>query len=186
MKIRNSKAGFNEQDPGVLEGEKVVKSIKYISELSGIYADSEAAEQMNGVLAYTVYSYTEAEDNRAGGLNYGVSVLEPVRVAGECNMTRGHFHENRDCAEIYYGIEGEGLLLLMDEAGETWAEVVKKGSVHYIGGHLAHRLINTGDVQMIVGACWPTAAGHDYASVEKQPFGYRIFRREEDVVCAKQ
>ena len=70
--------------------------------------------------------------------------MEPVTIHGECNMTRGHFHMDWDCAEFYFGISGTGLLLLMDEDGKAWAERVAPGSLHHIDGHLAHRLINTG------------------------------------------
>lgn len=58
-------------------------------------------------------------------------------------MTKSHFHENMDCTEFYFGIAGEGLLLLMDETGQTWAEKIYEGSLHHIDGHIAHRLMNT-------------------------------------------
>ena len=38
--------------------------------------------------------------------------------------------------------------------------------------------INTGDEPMKIGACWPCDAGHDYAAVERQPFGYRVYKEE--------
>ena len=40
------------------------------------------------------------------------------------------------------------------------------------------RLINTGEKPMKIGACWPCDAGHDYAAVERQPFGYRVYKEE--------
>ncbi|MCB6313949.1 cupin domain-containing protein, partial [Gordonibacter pamelaeae] len=85
-------------------------------------------------------------------------MLYPVLVNGECNMTRGHWHENRECVEFYFCLSGEGLLMLMDEDGTTWAEKTYPGSLHHIDGHLAHRLINTGEEPMKIGACWPCDA----------------------------
>ena len=67
---------------------------------------------------YEVYTYEH------DGLCYGLTVMQPVCVNGECNVTRGHFHEDLDCDEIYCGMGGEGLLLLMDEDYHCHAEKV--------------------------------------------------------------
>ena len=101
-------------------------------------------------------------------------------------MTKGHFHVNKDCAEIYFGIAGVGLLLLMDEEGHTWAEKVYEGSLHHIDGRIAHRLVNTGDEDLKVGACWPTSAGHDYHAIEKREFGYRVYKRNGQIEFEKR
>lgn len=179
-KVQQSLTGKDAED---LIGKSTIKNVKYIEEMAQIYANSEAAKAAGRTLAYTVYAYTEGDETLKGNLNWGLSVLEPVTVDGEYNMTRGHFHVDRDCAEFYFGISGNGLLLLMDESGKTWAEKVEAGSVHHIDGHVAHRLINSGDVQLKVGACWPTTAGHDYDALEEHPFQYRVFREEGEMVC---
>lgn len=154
---------------GVLEGQDVEKYIKKYHEVAYLYEQKREDDPV----VYEVYSYSKGEDV-LGNLNWGLTVLKPVLSHGECNMTKGHFHENKDCVEFYFGIQGEGLLLLMDETGKTWAEKVYEGSLHHIDGHVAHRLVNTGDVDLKVGACWPTSAGHDYTAIKKQEFGYRI------------
>ena len=51
----------------------------------------------------------------------------------------------------------------MDETGYTWA---KKIQLHYIDGKYAHRLVNTGEMDMKVRACWSTLAGYDYQIIE--------------------
>ena len=107
--------------------------------------------------------------------------MQPVCVNGECNVTRGHFHENLDCDEIYCGMGGEGLLLLMDEDYHCHAEKVKCGSVHYIDGHLAHRLVNTGNSELKVQCMWPSNAGHDYKRVEEHPFTVRVFKENGEL-----
>jgi glucose-6-phosphate isomerase len=54
----------------------------------------------------------------------------------------------------------------MDETGKCESEEMASGSLHYIPGGTAHRIVNTGDSVLAVGACWPSDAGHDYVSVE--------------------
>lgn len=164
--------------PGILHGEGVEESAKYYKDAKSFYQSDAALA--DDTLMYNVYTYRKG-DAKDGNLNWGMTVLYPVLVNGECNMTRGHWHENRDCAEFYYGAQGTGLLMLMDEHGDTWAEEVFPGSVHHIDGSLAHRLINTGEEAMKVVACWDCKAGHDYAAVEQQPFGYRVFKRDQIV-----
>lgn len=148
---------------GVLTGKDVVKGEKRLKD-AAFFEDKSGVDE--NTLLYTVYSMSDGE-----GLNWGLTVLEPVVVNGQYNMTRGHFHENLDAQEYYWCMSGNGFLLLMDEEGNTWAEVVKPGSLHRINGHHAHRLINTGEGQLKVAACWPADAGHDYVRVEKMPFG---------------
>ncbi|MEY8323752.1 glucose-6-phosphate isomerase family protein [Lachnospiraceae bacterium 54-11] len=173
MKIIEPRAGFME---GVIKGKEVSFYKKTLGEMKDAYRDTSGMEPYT--LLYTTYSYEAGDSKKAGDLYFGLTVLEPVTVNGECCMTRGHFHLERNCAEFYFGISGSGLLLLMDDEGKTWAEKVEKGSIHHIAGNLAHRLINTGDEQLKVGACWPTVAGHDYEAIEKRNFGYRILKKD--------
>jgi glucose-6-phosphate isomerase len=92
-------------------------------------------------------------------------------------MTKGHFHARRDTAEYYWGITGHGILLFMDEKRNVWAEEMLPGSLHYIPGNIAHRLINSGDSELTVGACWPSDAGHDYAAIVNAGFSARILEK---------
>ena len=176
MHIIEPRACFGQ---GMIQGEKVSSYQKYLKEMEGAFRSSQGTDPET--LLYTTYSYEAGEAGKAGDLYFGMTVLEPVTVNGECCMTRGHFHLKRNCAEFYFGISGSGLLLLMNEQGRTWAERVDAGSVHYIDGKLAHRLVNTGNGQLKVGACWPADAGHDYDAIEKRAFGYRIFKNKEEI-----
>lgn len=184
MKIEKSFVNFP-FDEKILVGNEVETSKKLLKDAAELYANPEAARKDEVTVAYEVYAYGKGDEKVEGNLYSGLTVLAPLTVDGECNMTRGHFHVNRDCAEFYIGIEGEGLLLLMDESGQTWAEQVTPGSVHYIDGHWAHRLVNTGDVNLKVGACWPTTAGHDYEATEKLPFGYRVYKKDGEIQFKK-
>jgi len=118
---------------------------------------------------------TGPRDTASGELFFGLSVLKPVTVMGQANMTRGHFHADRSCAEFYFGISGTGYLALMDQDGNCWLERVCRGSLHHIPGRLAHRLINIGSTDLKVGCCWPAAAGHDYQAIQSHPFPCHVY-----------
>ena len=75
-----------------------------------------------------------------------------------------------DRAEFYWGL----MLILMDRERNTWSEEVYPGSLHYIGSEIAHRLANTGNQKLIVGACWPSDAGHDYEEITVNGFSARL------------
>lgn len=55
---------------------------------------------------------------------------------------------------------------------------MKPGSVHYIPGKVAHRVVNTGDEPLVFLASWPSDAGHDYASIRTSGFGKRMVLRK--------
>ncbi|OCN05848.1 glucose-6-phosphate isomerase [Erysipelotrichaceae bacterium MTC7] len=184
MKIVEPKATHRVPD-GIIEGKDVKKTVKLYKDAKSFYAN-EDVNLADDVCMYTVYSYQVGDPNEQGNLIWGLSILEPVLVNGECNMTRGHFHEDEGCAEFYQGLSGEGLLMLMDGQGEIVAEKVFPGSLHYIAGNLAHRLICTGDVPMKVVACWPSTAGHDYARVEKHPFTARVFKKDNELIIEER
>ncbi|MBT5139610.1 MAG: glucose-6-phosphate isomerase [Acidimicrobiaceae bacterium] len=153
----------------------VATSTRTLADLDGIFADEVAREAMpHGTVVYRVESFTPVDPGTSGGLFFGTSFLEAGRVGDEFFMTRGHVHERAEAAEFYWGIEGEGILLMMDEDREIRAETVVPGSVHYVPGRAAHRLVNTGSERLAVGACWPADAGHDYGTVSDKGFAARV------------
>lgn len=174
MELKDAKV-FHDYLNGVIEGEDVKKSTKLYSDAKKFYKDIDPSIS-DDQLMYEVYTYTEATNEADGKLNYGLTVMQPVCVNGECNMTRGHFHENLECDEIYCCMHGTGLLLLMDENSKCYVQKMSTGSVHYIDGHLAHRLINTGDDELKVQCIWSSDAGHDYQRIENHPFPVRVYK----------
>lgn len=179
MEIMEPKATHHFED--VIKGKNVACAVKHYHEVAYLYE----TKREDDPIVYEVYTYGEGNDKK-GNLNWGLTVLKPVLSNGECNMTKGHFHVWKEAAEYYLGVSGEGLLLLMDEEGHTWGEKVYEGSLHHVDGHYAHRLVNTGNVDLKVAACWPTSAGHDYEAIEKREFGYRIFKTENGIECRKR
>ncbi len=153
----------------LIKGQKTLKDILPIFENTNNVDSTKHQE-----IAYEVEVWQPDAEGTPEKLQLGTSLLSPGTVNNEYYMTRGHFHQKRIKPEIYWGISGEGLLLLMDEQRKCWLEKVEAGSLHHISGHIAHRLINTGKTILTVGACWPLDAGHDYDSLE-QGFAIRIF-----------
>lgn len=182
MEIKRSLTAYDLTN-GTLSGEETAHAAKKISDVAGIFHDKAATAGMDpNTVVYEVDSHMAVPEGTPGGLFFGTSRIHPGKVGGEYFMTKGHFHNRRETAEYYWGIAGAGVLLLMDESGGTWAEQVEAGSLHYIGGHIAHRLVNTGEDDLVVGACWPSDAGHDYGSIETAGFPVRVVCRDGKVV----
>lgn len=177
MKIKEAKYNqdfFN----GVINGENIESYKKLYKDISFAY-DSEDETLDDNTEMYKVYSFDEGGENT---ILWGLTILHPITVAGECNLTRGHFHMDRSEPEIYFGLSGNGLLMYMDDDGECFAEKVSNGSIHYIDGKYAHRLINTGDIDFRVGAVWRKVAGHDYNAIENKNFPYRVYKINGEII----
>ena len=154
-----------------MNGDPVINQVRKLNDIPGIFQDKGAYTEMDQEqLVYTVQAWLPVADGTPGGLFFGASTIYPGKVGNEYFMTKGHFHSLSDRAEFYWGVKGKGMLILMDRNRNTWSEEVFPGSLHYIGGEIAHRLANTGDEKLIVGACWPSDAGHDYEEIAKNGF----------------
>ena len=165
---------------GQLSGGPISESQRVLGDLKGLFANEGARAAMDQArLAYKVQCHFPVADGTPGGLFFGVTHLEPGLVGDEYMMTKGHFHAAADRGEYYWGIQGQGALILMDAERRTRVEWVRPGSLHYIPGHTAHRMANTGDSLFSFGACWPSDAGHDYASIAKAGFSARLLKRRE-------
>jgi glucose-6-phosphate isomerase len=162
---------------GLLHGAPVVEDVRSLGELKGVFEDEAAWSRLDPAIpAYRVRCYFPVPDGTAGGLFFGCTFLEPGTVGGEYFKTKGHFHAKRDTGEFYWGIRGEGILLLMNEDRTIRAERVTPGSLHYVPGRVAHRVVNVGDETLSFGACWPSDAGHDYETIRENGFSARVFR----------
>ena len=96
--------------------------------------------------------------------------IYPGKVGDEYFMTKGHFHANMNRGEYYWGVEGEGRLIMMDQNRRVWSERMFPGSLHYIPGGVAHRVANIGYSVLSFAACWPSDAGHDYQVILENGF----------------
>lgn len=163
--------------------EKALKAEKKYEQIKGAYQEVDF-KLTDDQIMYKVYAFENTED--FGKINYGITIMDPICVNGECNMTKGHIHVDEQMTEVYFGLEGNGLLLLKDEKGETFAQEVKRNTVHFIDGRWAHRLINTGDSELRVGAFWNANEKQDYQKVENDPFGFRVFKKKGTLKIEKE
>lgn len=164
---------------GEIIGDNISVVIRTVGETLDIYLDSQVKEELKEHIAYYVQVH-EPEPEVEGALQFGTSNINPGDVNGEYFMTKGHTHEINNRAEYYFGISGSGLLLLMNQDGETTIEEVTNNSLHYIKGDVAHRLVNVGTEKLVVGACWNADAGHNYNSIAQSGFKVRIMKSETE------
>jgi len=158
-----------------MKGSAVQFQQRYLEEVASIYQDQEAVKEFpSRMVVYSVQSWLPVAEGTPGGLFFGSSSIIPGKVGREYFMTKGHFHAQSDRAEFYWGVQGKGVLILMDRDRNTWGEEVYPGSLHYIGQDIAHRLANTSDHNLVVGACWPADAGHDYDEIARNGFSARL------------
>ncbi len=155
-----------------LVGESIDRLSRRISDLGDIFSDKKAYAALPADrLVYEVESSFPVPDGTEGGVFLGITYIHPGKVGQEYFMTKGHFHKIRNRAEIYICMEGEGMLILMNEdKTHTRAEKMEPGSIHYINGFTAHRTANTGNTILSFSAFWPSDAGHDYDTISQQGF----------------
>jgi len=164
---------------GRMSGSPVQESAKRLADLDGIFQDAAAYRRMDQQQEiYRVRWWPAAAAGEEGGLIWGVTILQPGKVGGEYFMTHGHFHANRTRAEYYTVVQGAGLLMRMDEQRTTWGEAMAPGTLHYIQGRHAHRVVNVGEEPLIFWACWGSDAGYDYATIRERGFGARVIEQD--------
>lgn len=186
LKIQRSPVELGLKDFS-MKGEPVICQDRFLKDIASIFLDQEALKKMSGeTLAYHVQSWLPVADGTPGGLFFGTSTILPGKVGNEYFMTKGHFHSKSDRAEFYWGVQGKGMLILMDRDRNTWAEEVYPGSLHYIGGEIAHRLANTGHDSLVVGACWPSDAGHDYDEIAASGISARLVEVDGQPVLVEE
>ena len=98
-----------------MTGEPVINQVRKLKDIEGIFPDEEACRNMDTKqLVYTVQAWLPVKEGKTGGLFFGVSTIYPGKVGNEYFMTKGHFHSVGDRAEFYWGVQGKGMLILMD------------------------------------------------------------------------
>jgi len=147
-----------------------------LSEMSGAYADAEAARQLirdaGDPVVYHAFDAPVPEER--DHLVYRTTIVSPGRVGAEYFMTKGHHHE-RDTAEFYLGMAGTGLMVLQNRTGDFRVEKLTRDVSVYVPPGWAHRTVNTGDDDLVFLAVYLGDAGHDYASIERDGFTARVF-----------
>ncbi len=173
------KSPLSTYDPvaGTIAGATTVN--RHLSDLRGCFADTiafEATLALSNPLLYAVAAIEPAHGD--GDLHYGLGKIMPGKIGDEYFMTKGHLHAWRPAAEFYFGLSGEGVMLLEDEhSGESRVVPLQPNGVVYVPGHAAHRTMNVGKVPLTYIGVYPAKAGHDYRTIAKTNFRCVVVER---------
>lgn len=150
-----------------------------LSDLRGLFADPDAEARLapENPVIYRVYEATTEVPKEEGQLLFSTTVIEPGRVGDEFYMTKGHFHAKGDRAELYYGLSGEGTLLLQSPEGDVDAQPMRPGAASYVPPYWGHRTINTGEAPFVFLAVYPADAGYDYKTIAEEGFASILVER---------
>lgn len=163
---------------GVVKGAR--RWERRLSDMADAFSSRDAVEDLLRVedpLIYEVYEVVGVPE-KTGELIWSTTVLYPGAIGKEFFMTKGHYHRDPNCAEVYLVFSGNGYLLLRDKGGPKALPVVR-GSLAHIPPGCAHRMVNTGDIPLIFLAVFPAQAGHDYERVKREGFGLRAMKGEK-------
>ena len=153
---------------------------RYLSAMQGQFRDESAFREMlseRDALVYEVHEFVRPA--HAGELAHGLSILYPGRVGAEYFMTKGHFHVLLETAELYYCLQGEGMMVMETPEGDWAVQPLHAGSVLYVPPRWAHRLVNTRPDRSLSSLyVYPSNAGHDYRSIERQGFHKLVVERD--------
>jgi len=184
----------------------LIRIVRPLSAMRGQYADQEAYEALlaqGDTILYEVYEmrrpqvadeyieiadgyieiadeYIEVADAHVGlgELLHGTSIVHPGKVGDEYFMTKGHFHSVLDTAEVYYVLQGRGMMV-METPEEEWAvKELRPGRVLYVPPRWAHRSVNTGQGDLVFLFVYPAHAGHDYGTIETRGFRKLVVARD--------
>jgi glucose-6-phosphate isomerase len=146
-----------------------------LSQMKSWFSDQAAAEAILGVEDPVIYEYQEiGAPEYPGDVAFGISRVFPGKVGREFYMTKGHFHNISDTAEVYYGLKGNGLLLIENEDGVWKTLPLEPGVASYVPKGFAHRSINTGSGPLEFFFAFRADAGHNYGRIEISGFSHIV------------
>ena len=161
---------------------------RHLSQLAGYFKDQQVVNQLlaagNDPLIYE-YQQLNAPQN-PGDIAFGVTTLYPGTVGSEFYMTKGHFHNVLETGEVYYTLQGNGLLLTEDQRGCTRWLPLAPGRAAYSAKGFAHRMVNTGNEPLVCFFAYRADAGHDYKTIEQAGFRKLVLRTEGDGVLIQE
>jgi len=170
--------GFSLLD-GKTEG--AVPTVRRLSQMRGMYADKDALEQTiqekRDPVVYEFYELGAPE--RPGDLAFGTSITYPGKIGNEYYMTKGHFHNIFDTAEVYYTLSGDGRMLTENPEGDSVLHALAPGKALYVPARYAHRSINTGNAPLVTFFVFRADAGHNYGAIEAKGFRKLVLEGED-------
>ena len=159
--------------------ENAAPSRRYLSKMADMFQDREAVDNMLADGDPLIYDFYELGcPERPGDIAFGTTQLHPGKVGNEYFMTKGHFHTHVMTSEVYYTMSGHGYMMMENLEGDWMAEELRAGEVLYVPRGYAHRMINTGEEDLVTFFAFDADAGHDYGTIETK--GYRNIIVEAD------
>ena len=166
-------------ETGVLSPRRGVYQ-RRLSDMLLMYADQREAARIlaeeDDRLIYDVHSVDLPVEE--GQIPHGTTRILPGCISDEYHMTKGHYHARREQGEVYFGLSGQGILLLQTEDGATSEIEMVAGSAACIPPYWAHRTVNIGAEDFVFLSVWPAEAGHDYGTIERDGFRKLVVRRD--------
>jgi glucose-6-phosphate isomerase len=160
---------------GMVEPDGEVE-VRRLSEMIEAFGDRAAADRLVASGDPIVYRTSGVPiPEGADQPGYRTTVLSPGAVGREYLMTKGH-HHRLDRAEVYLGLTGSGLLVMQARDGAVRTEVLETHRIAYIPPGWAHRVVNTGEVDLVFLAVYFADSGQDYAAIERDGFAVRVLR----------
>jgi glucose-6-phosphate isomerase, archaeal len=154
--------------------------VRRLSSMAGYYLDEAAFTAMlerDDPVLYEVYGIERPAVN--GELSSGITRLRVGKVGQEYFMTKGHFHAILETGEVYYALQGAGMMVMETPEGECSVEPFAAGQVVYVPPRWAHRTINTGTEDLLFFWVFPADAGHDYGTIAERGFRKLVIATEE-------
>jgi glucose-6-phosphate isomerase len=151
-------------------------TVRRLSNLKGSFADEAAYQRLLSLGDPVMYTVTNVEyPSEEGQLCYALGQIMPGKIGQEYYLTKGHFHAWRPAAEVYFGLAGEGYMLLENEDGSQYQMLpLRPHQAVYVPGYIAHRTVNTGAIPLTYIGVYPAQAGHDYGAIARQNFRHVI------------
>lgn len=151
-----------------------------LSAMPGMFADEDRRAAMAATDDPLVYEfYNLGLPERDSEIAFGTSITYPGKVGDEYFMTKGHFHEVLETAEVYYCLRGNGYMLMESPEGDWEARELTPGAAVYVPARYAHRSINaSGTDPLVTFFAFRGDAGHDYGTIETN--GFRKLLVEQD------
>ena len=154
-----------------------------LSQMKDFFMEPEVAEEILKEEDPLIYEYHDlGGPDREGDLAFGTTILYPGKVGNEYFLTKGHFHTILDTAEIYYALQGEGVMVMENMEGDTVEKFLRRGEVVYVPRGYAHRTVNTGKAPFVLFYTFAADAGHDYGTIEKNGYSKCIVEKEGKAV----
>jgi len=155
------------------------RTARHLSDMRGMYQDTQATEAMIAAADPLLYQLYSADiPDAVPHLLFGTTILYPGKVGNEYFMTRGHYHQVENTAEVYYCLRGSGYILMERRDGQVSAHALERGQTVYIPPGWAHRSVNVGDEEFVFFYAYPGGAGHDYEAFDALGFRNLVVERE--------